>query len=46
MKKTAASLSLTLVFAMLVMFLPLAGENAFIAYAADGFFVEDGVLTE
>ena len=46
MKKTAASLSLTLVFAMLGMFLPLAGENAFIAYAADGFFVEDGVLTE
>ena len=46
MKKTAASLSLTLVFAMLGMFLPLAGENAFTAYAADGFFVEDGVLTE
>ena len=46
MKKTKVIISFALIFAMLAVFLPFAGENAFTVYAADGFLVEDGVLTE
>ena len=45
-KKTIRGLSLIAVFALLTAFLPLTGNGGFTAFAADGFVVEDGVLTE